>query len=456
MISITPLPFFLGTLYFWGIPFICVFAFLFAYLLRNSEINRLNIRCSFFIIGLLFLQWAFSFHVEKHVGVAKLSSNTALSKNFMLNSTVKKNWDIIYSNNPIIQNSDRRTIYSYFLVDWEPGTEEKLINSDMKGHFVLFGEHDNLNGFIGKRSRFNNDSIQQRAPWNIYKPIMIRDLWTSSLIDPFYCSNIGSTLSASSFLFPIIWTYDTFGIPKILAGTEINQNKIITYFGDTDPAVSFLAPYNASFLKALYKQQHKPDCFKLILLIILLYINKYKNKMLSLSLFLLSFSLFIILTFFDFQQNYNSFDYAIDFNEKILSAHEENNSSFIMNQISRQDNTVLLGKSSVKTRKATIKIIDESKNLRLNIDDLKTRSIIFLQDNASIEIKNITYKAGNIPLGERKDSDIFKVTIPDARIISANGIDCQPILLLEKQCILIGTGSPQRFIDYEELLKCWE
>ena len=71
-------------------------------------------------------------------------------------------------------------------------------------------------------------------------------------------------------------------------------------------------------------------------------------------------------------------------------------------------------------------------------------------------IKNITYKAGNIPLGERKDSDIFKVTIPDARIISANGIDCQPILLLEKQCILIGTGSPQRFIDYEELLKCWE
>lgn len=461
LISIIPLPMISCVVYFWGIPFVGAAGFFLFWLTKRIQLKHLNFSLALVIVLVLSAQWSFislAHSNREHIGVENTNSQYPLSQNFMANATLNGKWEIIGSNSPVILGSKKNNMYSYFLIDWGPGAEEKIRNSDMKGSFFLFGEHDNLNGFIGNNSIFNNDNIQQKTPWNIYKPIMIRNLWVASVLDPFYCSNKGSTVSALPFLFPKIWTYDNFGVPKVLATTEIRKNKNITYFGDSDPAVSFLAPYNSSFLNALYKQPCKNEIIKIMILIAMFFsLKAVRAKRFFTVILCLGFGVFIALTFRNLQNNENIFDYAIDYRGKIESPHIENNAAYIVNSLSQNGNIVFLGNEAKNVKKAFIFVVPESTKIKIDPYESKGRKIIFLHENSSLDMEGRTYIAGSIPLGERQVAfGGLNIVVPDARVIEVQGIKKRSILKCGNKCFIIGTGSPQRFRAYEEIQKCWQ
>jgi hypothetical protein len=457
-IATISLPMISGALYFWGIPFVLFSCFVLNRLTKKIKLEYLINSLALGILLILAFQWLFIFvtHSDRrHIAFEKLNSQKYISKNFMANATLNNKWEIIESDSPFSLNSQKRDMYSYFLIDWGKGLEETIRESNMKGSFFLFGEHDNLNNFIGENSIFKNDSFQQKRPWYISRPVMIRNLWVATLLDPFYCSNLGSTLSASFFLFPKVWVYDKLGLPKILAATEVGKNKIITYFGDSDPIVSFLASYNASFLHALYKQPSKNDLLKIVVLIFILFLSKsIRSERTILIILFLGLGVFVMLSFKDFQKNQNVFDYAVDLRGKIVTPHVENNDDFIINFLSKNGEKVFLGKDIDNVDKAKIIVVPESSRTNVCSQHTKGLQIIFLQENSSVIVGENLIESGSIPLGERiVNVASFKIVVPDARSLKVRGTKKPSIIVVDHR-IIIATGSPQRFYSYEDILKC--
>lgn len=452
LISIAPLPLFTGVIYFYGMPFIICISIILLFFLNKYNYSVLKNKLTVIILLVLSVEYGYLYitNNREHIGISTSSTDETLSENFMCNSILTKQWQITKQNTPVLNNSKTNGLYSYFLIDWEKGTESQIKKSNMKGTFYLYGEHDNLNNFVDDDSVFNNNNIQQRTPWMIFKPTMIRSLWSASVLDPFYCSNIGATIKRKSNMFPLAWNYTYTGMPQLLIAMEIQKDKIIIYLGDTDPAVKFLASYNSAFLNALYLQPSINNLYKITLLCLcaslIILTKRFKG------IIMLCFCLSMLpLTFVNFNLNKNNFDYCVIDKQKIVSPHISNHPGFITNQISQSNFTVFLGHAS-NVKKYIIRLVPTNKtvNVRSKLDNLKT--IFFLAENSKIKIGEDEISANNIPLGTTENvSGLLSIIIPDARELLFNNIKSKDSIIKIGSCYFIGTGSPQRFIDYGKL-----
>lgn len=280
---------------------------------------------------------------------------------------------------------------------------------------------------------------------------MTRNLWCASLHDPFYCSNIGATLKPLGKLRPLAWEYDSKGLPRILIAKHSGFRKSITYIGDSDPIVDFLAPYNSFFLKSLFNQSCTSNMLLLLIIftaMLFLLLSQYKRKDIILLLIIIIFIFFIRN---DIQGDTNIYDFSIKHVEKMNTPHVENDSAYIVNALSKAGFVVTLqGNSNASKR---LIITNDTMRINTSKENKNTPVIVFMKPKAVIMLNNKRYSISDIPLGTVKVlSDDIEYLIPDARNILVNGKIESP-LARDQQYTFIGTASPQRFFEYERFIK---
>jgi len=301
----------------------------------------------------------------------------------------------------------------------------------------LFGEHDNLQNFAEKSVFFNNDSYKRKSPWTTYAPLMNNNLKIASSFDSLYCSNIGSTLKNTGKNLPLIWTYSDLGIPKLLAARYKTDNNYFTVFGDSDPIVPFLMPYNINFLKYIFFKDSKVLYFNIILfsaMVIVLYQKSF--------IFIIILATFLVIFDNDKIDEISKSEIFIKYDDKILSPHYLHHFGSLTSEIVKK-NIVATHEENSKRIVDIFVISKPTKHINLK-PDIKQR-IIFLLPGGSVSINNVAYTCTRIPLGKEKVTNSNK----EFYIEDAYNIFDNPMVFL-KSTIIIGTGSPQRNVNLIE------
>lgn len=418
-------------IYFWAIPQTLLVSFMVYVMLMHVRSIYLLVRCFIFIVLITRLFMSIIPSNKMHIAFKGDNNSVVITENSLKNSSKNSDFLIVDGFNKELCQKENN-IFSIFLPEFNSNIEGEIISSDdMKGIFYLYGEHDNYNDFIYNMSRFKNDKIQQAMPWSYNRPFFYRDLLIASYQDPFYCSNIGTTIQRFPQLIPYAWRYNRAGIPILLIAKESFKTKDVFYIGDSDPLVRFLAPYNRNFLNAFYGDKNYIDMLRIAIFASLLFFTNY-------NILCITSCILFGMYFTPLQNNLNKFDMAVSFvDSDILSPHTENDVSSLIKNVSNAGYSVTLGECGES--KINIFVIKNNANLDMR---LSKKSIIFLLEGASVYIDKEKYESGNTPLGTTMYEDIY---IPDARLINNNA----PIIFGEGY-IVIGTNSPQRFKSYGE------
>ena len=429
LISVFPPPLWAGAIYFWGIPFLAILSLCVARLLQHIGEKRLTLACLSVVLAATGTE---AFIIACDSGVHYGSPNVHLSDNFIRNAISSGRF--LLEDNAELENNDKTTSFVF-----SPGLTERDIATRKTGKYYLLGEHDNMNGFVMLNRSFNNDSIRQHEPWAFNRPCMAAFLRIASMKDSFYCSNLGGTLKRECCLTPFAWRYDAWGIPRILLGERTEDEKEVILIGDSDIAVSFLAPYNASFLSALYHQDWMIVLPYILALLAVLVAYALNSRVVYVAILALP-----LLYFIDPSPNKNEFDAIVRFEGiTIKSPHTDNSPDKIVNNLSRLGKTVHVGKGNAKN---VIYVIAND----FKLGELKERGIIFLMPGATLRFNGKFYFVKNIPLGVKKEGSI---AVPDARGIVIDDKEQDSSLVTSGNAIIIGTGSPQDMADITRLMK---
>lgn len=386
----------------------------------------------------------------EHVGFAPDSDNTiVVSHNSLKNAVPSGKYSL---RGDFANFSDWRedTGYSVFLPDY--GSDiEKFLRTDerVRGTFYLFGEHDNYDGFIGEDSRFNDGSTFQHMPWAYNRPHVQPTLQAAALRDYFFASNLGTTIRHIGSIMPVVWKYEDLGRPVILVGKEILDDRILYYFGDSDPLVSFLAPYNPHILAALYGHDDNGPYLRIAIVVALgIVLLRTVRRVARFSAIYGACLLMGLSLVFTRTENVNSFDCQVDFvGCEVVSPHLDNHPASIIKEMVSQGHTVTSNLVNSPRAKLLLTVVSRE-GIAVVADD--KRRIVFLADNAEVEVNGKTVRADDTPMGP---VNVGELVVPDARLLEGceseagngggNGVICQA-----GNVIVVGTGSPQRFASY--------
>lgn len=445
-LQICPLPLWTFFPYFWGLPFLSLATLTIYRLLLCPQTERyigtlspkkLAAGCLAIVCALMTIQMADGLtNNDVHYSVTK----GLLTENFLRNA--------ISSGRLVPEDSDARGIRTSFVFENET-INEKNIQEHPKGTYVLLGEHDNMNGFVMSNPSFNDDFVRQFEPWAWNRPVMAAFLRIASMKDPFYCSNLGATLKRDGDLIPLAWRYHPSGVPQIVVGETERDGHRLILAGDSDIAVSFLAPYNANFLAALYSQNVLALFpYLCVLFLLLTFVVFWGVKSWAVTVFL---CLLPALPFVDFVKNINVFDVLIRFHGiTVKSAHTDNAPDSIVNFFAKAGLTVTMDKGEPQN---TVHVVGRAFHLEDGGSDVRT--VVLLLPGACLLYGDRKYVAQDLPLGTRKvDVPVASraIVIPDARELAADGKPLGTSLVDDGKVLIIGTSSPQRVTDLPRLL----
>jgi hypothetical protein len=423
-------------IYFWGAPYIAL-AILIVYLFRQVAVKGLLILCA-----LVFTVYQFSFFndeseilfLTKDVSGISLSNDTlsSISKRFKLTDQA------IFSD----QSENLHIVFPLAV-----GINEDSLPVLRSSTIFLFGEHNNLNNFRGKESRFNDDLYQRQTPWITFKPFFNNALMFASNNDPLYSSNLGCTLNFRINDFPLVWDYRVSGVPILLAlGTVENSNRYV-FFADSDPLVPFLSPYNPQFLRTLFGLfDYRYPLEILPVLISSVLIITCRSK---LPLFLAMFLLFVSI-FANYMPHATpiSAEINIKTNLPILSPHYDAHYSSLPAELVKNNHSVTI--NSPALQKLTIHLISGSENAQ---SDCSISNLFFLFPGSELQIEEQNFKSNNLPLGRKSESILNQsIEISDARELLVNNRNSHQSIFRRDNCTLIATSSPQRNIPAIELI----
>lgn len=450
ILSFWGLPFQPWLIWFWGVPFVLI-AVLLAVIGKNIRYS-IPVILSIFLGTLIIINQFVLFSKTKSVELIRSETTEEgcshnLIKNISQNAILSDSYSAINKIKTEVGQPKR-----VIMAPYAPNLNAFLSNENPKGEFWIFGEHDNLGDFLTPGSLFNNDSYQRKPPWHAYRPQMSRTLQIASDLDPLYASNLGCTIKSTPLGYALIWEYTKFGIPNILALGTFNWMSRLTYIGDSDPIVKFLASYNPHFLHSLMNYPNATEIFKgLLLLICALSIRLWTKWKGILILVIGGFLISFLPQYYPYYSR-DPVDVSIINNNVWYSPHVETHYSSLPKSLSQKDLTVSINDPG-RESKLSILIIDSGLHLfshRTKYNGIK--NLILMTPNASIKIGNDYFRIEDIPLG-KVEREIYaqNITIPDARrIIVNNSIsDCALII---NDIYLIGTNSPQLIEGLESII----
>lgn len=335
-----------------------------------------------------------------------------------------------------------------------------LAKAGYNNNYWVFGEHDNLGGFIQEGSRFQKDSYHRKGPWNVFRPIMSRNLQIASDYDPVYASNIGCTLAPNIFDYPLIWSYTHFGEPIIMASGTYNGRNRISFIGDSDSVVKFLAPYNPRFLQALFMEPQFSDVFKGLALILIgvFGLNWRSKQSIMVAILFSTLILFIAhYTLFNTEKPLPKVDFLVTATSQWFAPHIESNFSSLPKNLAQRNFTVAIDQLN-RNAQVAISIVDSG---GLNIKDFQKgkaeKKIIMLLPGAEIKIADGTMiSVSDLPMGQTNEfvwgRELKNI---DSRSIIINGqtIRHASLIVVDETTVIIGTGSPQRVYGLEALVE---
>ena len=445
-LQIRPLPLWTSFPYFWGLPFLALATgAIYGLLLRRLteggikwtlSPKKLATGCLALVCAMVVIQTA---DVLTNNDVHYGATRGLLTDNFLRNA--------VPSGRFVPEDSDAHGTRTSFVFEKEAVNEENL-NKSPKGTYILLGEHDNMNGFVTSNPSFNDDVVRQYEPWGWNRPAMSAFLRIASMKDPFYCSNLGATLKWDDDLVPLAWRYSPSGMPQIVVGEKERDGRRLILAGDSDIAISFLAPYNANFLTALYSQNSRSCLLYLCALLLLLALVAFRgvnSQVVTVFLCILP-----ALFFVDPIKNSNKFDVLVRFHGiPVKSAHTDNAPEKIVNVLAREGLSVTMSKGDPQN---SVHVVGDS--IHLEKEGCEKRTVVLLLPGASLIYGDRKYVAQDLPLGAHKvDVPRHKtIVIPDARELTVNGAPLGTSLASDGKVLIIGTSSPQRMTDLPDLL----
>ncbi len=398
---------------------------------------------------------------DSNIKVVKTASNSSIEGvSYNLIKNLSDSSALVNQDDAIKDISDENNNSKYLiLLPSTPVINDSYLKANAKkGQYWLFAEHDNLGRFAAPDSIFNTDSFRRTGPWHAFRPVMTRNLRNASDRDPVYANNIGCTLKNRAFLYPLIWEYTPFGIPKMLAGGEFRLDKRFTYIGDSDAVIKFLVPFNANFLQALFEKPDLSDFLKGLFLIFFVVMSlritkKYINRNILIVLFIVCWTVIALLPNTIASKPVTQVDVSIQIIGNWVSPHVDSHYSSLPKTLSQKDMTVAIDQPN-RPSKISLWLIGYGTHTLKYSDDGYSRIIIMLIPHSKLKIGNNLYTVNDVPLGELS-GEIFGATVlvPDAREISVNGKRFDWSILLNKRVVIIGTNSPQHIKGIDSIIR---
>lgn len=431
--NLYPLGFPLGVyyIYWWGLGYIALSIPL-AHLLKNNALTYLPILASGLIIVTAIITHSSSVIFIKAEQDGILNSKGA--------HAISIESEIVTRISPQ-KNLNRQTV----VVPLADGVLEPVLpptRGKERTKIVLFGEHDNMNGFIKKSKRFNPDSHRRRSPWSIYAPHMKTDLKIASFGDPLYCSNIGSTISHSWDIYPLVWEYNSTGTPVLLAASKVENGIERVFFGDSDPIVNFLAPYNLLFLQSLFSISNIYTSLALLVVCISV-ATISQTKQLAVAIVLIAASTFIFILFLQKPQPVLA-DFQLNADRKMLSPHYAHDIGSTPAAIVKAGYSVSIH-SNGESANSVYLLSDDIKHNDLSV--APGINIVFMLPGSTYYQNNTSYRSLLPPMGTVIETQITDksngISVIDARNIQSESGHKGSIVQIGN-IFLIGTDSPQR------------
>ena len=433
----------------WGLPggIFLVWWWGFGYLIITISLFMLFRKHTYIVISVIFI---ISFFFFEYAQIQNASKIFFLSNESSKIKFASKNIKTISGKIELINKFDTKNViknstYIIPLFDNPSINENYLKKINTASRFFLFAEHDNLGGFIDSNSSFNNDSYQRKTPWIAYKPIFRTNLKLASNMDPLYCSNIGCTIKLNPKAYPIVWDYKADGTPILLATGQITGDKQIILFGDSDPIVPFLIPYNTEFLRQLFGISDFRIVLEILPVILASLLALYSPKGLTLALSIGFVAITIVAGYLP-----NSTATVSDINVitdlEIQSPHYDFNYSSLPSRLVKDGYSVSINQKS----KSKVKVyIVSGRNNTINKNDQTT--LVFLYPESTVVYNGMKIQSGSLPLGNFKDFiEKNSIIVKDARNIFINGMRSQRSIFEQENFVFIASGNPQKNVDLIE------
>jgi len=323
---------------------------------------------------------------------------------------------------------------------------DSLVNKNKDCQFVFFGEHDDFRGFTKKNPIFNNDSYKRIGPWDLHKPFMAYGDKIASKNDPLYCSNIGCTINNQHYGIPVMWDYDSKGRVKVLGMKRYENHRMIRYYGDSDPLVGFLAPYNTKWLKSILNDSKSIEVLIWESVLIAAFLIALVGRKLGLS-YILMISVVCLVKISDLYgaQVLEKADISVEIKGRILNPHYESHYSSLIKNLVEQGFTVRISDDRVGSVAHMVIIETElmTKDLKASIQSQGV--ICVLLPGARLNIDGYgSFKADLVPQGERevKLNEGRVLRLYDARDVISHGSRKEYFQMDKGSVIILGTGKP--------------
>lgn len=309
-----------------------------------------------------------------------------------------------------------------------PVCESKILDKNVIGkgyNYIVLGEHDNLNDFIGEYPYINNDSFFRQSPWYLYSPIINSQFKYFSNKDIFYSFNIGATVNTGS---PIIWSYNNWGKPILLATfVKINGSNVYV-FGDSDFLVNKLIPYNLNFIENILHRNN--GLFQLFtLLFIFTNILLFKNKKYASLLF---FILMLFAYFLPLKNTYSS-EIKIFSQSNYLTAHNYAYPTSILSILSKDN--IAVTKSNLE--QAQVLVLNKNKMFKT----FQNQKLIYMMSDTNVVLHDNNLYCSSIKLGTEKLENNQEIV--DSRLFAVNGEITKSGMYVYKNTKFVCSGSPQ-------------
>lgn len=370
-INLTPL------YYFWGLPILLI-----AFLLSKLNPAKSNVLMSFLAILIIIGQLIFNCG-NYNKDIYTYSTDKSITAKY---SILKEYFNKITNLEETTVNIEqaRNSFNILPLSEAEFLTKKNIIVKDK--NYILLAEHDNMNNYIDKYPYFNDDSFFRKAPWYLYTPNMNGTFKYLCSKDIFYSSNIGSTVNTGA---PILWEYNEWGKPILLASYAKINGSNIYIFGDSDLFVDKLLPYNINLISGLLGRTL--NLYPLFLLLfVITNICLLKNKKVASVIFLIAMIFAYFMPFIkSMKSNINVYSQPA-----YLTAHTSSYASSILNFLAKNDIAVLKSNQS----KADVQVI----NKKQDWNKLKNSKLIYVMSNTSIDLGDHRLYCSNIKVGNEQ------------------------------------------------------
>jgi hypothetical protein len=425
-----------GTLliWWWGAGFL-VLVFALQLIFRRKTFFFLSVLCFFLFSFHLFAQFLNS---EKLIVVAGDVVDRQYAKTF---SIVK--FDASFVPNYFQKTYTNKDSLVLSLVE-NPQLRDTQIINDLKSNIYLFAEHSDIENIKSADSQFNNDDFKRKSPWILYKPNFRKELELASKKDPLYCSNIGCTVKLNFFHYPIVWDYTHWGVPIILASGKFLGDRRIVFYGDSDPIVPFLIPYNTHFLRSLFNifDYRLPlETFPIIISSLIVF---YTNK----KWLLITCIAIVVGSYFSGTLLPSSVSAASEFdirtNLKIHSPHYDSNFSSLPAKLIKEGHSASINLKS--NGSMPLYVINDKQviNPTANVS-----AIIFMMENAEIKFGENRLRVQKTPLGNRTVAiKANTIEVNDALGIIYNDRPIDSAVYADGSLVFVATNSPQLNVQF--------